>query len=51
MIAVLVNNSVQIIQINDLKTIQTFSRKVQLFCLNNAVYKPTSAGGQTVTVD
>ena len=51
MIAVLVNNNVQIVQSNDLRTIQAFPRKVHLFCLNNAVYKPASVSGSSVTVD
>lgn len=51
MIALLTNNQVQIVQPGDLRTIQTFTRKVHTFCLNNAVYKPQSATGHTVTVD
>lgn len=53
MIAVLVGNAVQIVQSsgNDLKTIQTFTRKVHSFCVNNAVYKATTSTGETLTKD
>lgn len=53
MIALLVGNAVQIIQStgSELKTIQTFTRKVHSFCVNNAVYKTMTATGETLTKD
>jgi hypothetical protein len=53
MIAVLVGNSLQIVQSSgsELKTIQTFTRKVHSFCVNNAVYKSATATGETLTKD
>lgn len=53
MIAVLVANSMQIVQSSgsELKTIQTFTRKVHSFCVNNAVYKGATSTGETLTKD
>jgi hypothetical protein len=34
-----------------LKTIQTLTRKVHSFCVNNAVYKTATATGETLTRD
>ena len=51
MIAVLTGNSIQIVQLSgsEMKTIQTISKKVHSFCVNNAVFKTTNSAGQTIT--
>lgn len=53
MIAVLTGNALQIVQSSgpELKTIQSFNRKVHSFCVNNAVYKQATATGETLTKD
>jgi hypothetical protein len=53
MMAVLISNSVQIVSSsgNEMKTIQTLSKKVHSFCINNAVFKQQTAGGETLTKD
>ena len=47
MIALLCNNVISIVEFNELKSIQEIkTRKVHMFCVNNAVYQDQSFSGR-----